>query len=131
MLVHNYLTTWLYISDDSEFHSLCCKNPKSHVIKLSFSGHHFEIYKIPQRQSVWFRECRDSGQFKIGHINHFDILYVEQMGTSGVMPNTSFQVLFRKITQQILTKFAVQFCISFNMVLALGSYTTYTVSTSL
>jgi len=53
------------------------------------------------------------------------------MGTSGVMPNTSFQVLFRKITQQILTKFAVQFCISFNMVLALGSYTTYTVSTSL
>jgi len=53
------------------------------------------------------------------------------MGTSSVMPNTSFQVLFCEIIQKILMKFAVQFCISSNMVLALGSYTTYTVSTSL
>jgi len=53
------------------------------------------------------------------------------MGTSRVMPIISFQVLFKKITQQILMKFAVQFCVSFSMVLAMGSNTIYTVSTSL
>ena len=66
MLVHNYQTAWLYVSDDSPFHSLCCKNPKCLVIKLSFFCHLVRSYTRSHRDKVSnLRNVETMGSLKL------------------------------------------------------------------